>query len=120
MAWFLLIVAGALEVAWAFGLKKYGLKLSAGSAVTIAGVVISFWMLSLAMRTLPLGVAYPVWTGIGAIGSAIVGMVVLHESKDVLKVVCIVMIVAGIVGLKVLSPSDSESPPAVVPPAGGA
>ena len=110
MAWFILILAGGLEVAWAFGLKKYGLKLSLGSAVTLAGVFLSFWMLSVSMRTLPLGIAYPVWTGIGAIGSAIVGMIVLNESKDVIRIICIILIVAGIVGLKVFSPGDHDSP----------
>ncbi|QOV88608.1 DMT family transporter [Humisphaera borealis] len=106
MAWLILILAGLLEIAWAFGLKKYGLSLSVGSAITVAGVFLSFWMLHVAMRSLPLGVAYPVWTGIGAIGSAIVGMVFLNESKDVIRIVCIILIVAGIVGLKVFSPNE--------------
>lgn len=109
MAWLYLLLAGALEVAWAFGLKKYGLKLSFGSAVTVIGVIVSFWLLHLAMRSLPLGIAYPVWTGIGAIGSAIVGMIVLNESRDVVRIVCIVLIVAGIVGLKAFSPPESST-----------
>lgn len=119
MAWILLILAGILEVAWAFGLKKYGLKLSLGSAITVAGVILSFWMLSVAMNRLPLGIAYPVWTGIGAVGSAIAGMVFLGEAKDALRIICILMIIGGIVGLKAFSPVEapavSENPPATVP-----
>lgn len=112
MAWLILVFAGLLEVVWAFGLKKYGLSWSIGSALTVSLVIFSFWLLHVAMRTLPLGVAYPVWTGIGAIGSALVGMIVLNESRDVVRVVCIVMIVAGIVGLKAFTPPEATPPPA--------
>ena len=108
MAWLYLILAGALEVAWAFGLKKYGLKFTPGSIATVIGVIVSFWLLHLAMKSLPLGIAYPVWTGIGAIGSAIVGMIVLNESRDVVRIFCIVLIVAGIVGLKAFSGGEAH------------
>ena len=103
-AWIILIVAGVLEVAWAFGLKTYGFSLSVGTAFTLLGMIASFLLLSYAMRTLPLGTAYGVWTGIGAVGATIVGMAVLGEPRDLPRVLCIVAIVAGIVGLKVLSP----------------
>src|SRR5688572_21463752 len=104
MAWLLLIVAGVLEVLWAMGLKKYGFAWSWGSAATVAGVVVSFILLSLAMRTLPLGTAYAIWTGIGAVGAAIAGMIFFGESRDAGRVVCIALIVFGIAGLKVLTP----------------
>jgi quaternary ammonium compound-resistance protein SugE len=103
MAWFILVLAGVCEIFWAIGLKKYGFTLSWGSAATVAGVLVSFLMLSHAMKTLPLGTAYAVWTGIGAVGAAAFGMAYLGEPRDALRVVCILAIVAGIVGLKYAS-----------------
>ena len=100
MAWIFLVAAGVCEVVWAAGLKKYGFKLSAGSAFTVAVMLLSFFLLERAMKTLPLGTAYVIWTGIGAVGSAVVGIVLFKEPRDAVRLVCIALIVAGIVGLK--------------------
>jgi quaternary ammonium compound-resistance protein SugE len=91
-------------VVWAVGLKLYGFKLSVGSAVTVVMMLLSFYLLSLAMRHIPLGTAYGVWTGIGAVGAAAYGIARLGEPRDLPRLLCIGLIVAGIVGLKFLSP----------------
>lgn len=104
MAWFLLISAGLFECGWAVGLKYTdSFTKLVPSVLTIAAMGISFWLLSIAMKTIPIGTAYGVWTGIGAIGVALLGMFLLGESKDVMKIICLLLIVAGIVGLKVVS-----------------
>jgi len=106
MSWVLLFFAGLLEVAWALGLKQSAgftkLWPSVFTAVTMAG---SMALLGLALRHLPLGTAYAVWTGIGIVGTAIVGMLVQGEPAGALRLVSIAMIVAGIIGLKVLTPA---------------
>jgi quaternary ammonium compound-resistance protein SugE len=102
MAWTILFLAGLCEVFWAIGLKKYGFSLSWGGAATVVGMLLSFYLLAIALRDLPLGTAYATWTGIGAVGTAIFGMAFLNEPRDVLRLLCILAIVAGIVGLKVL------------------
>lgn len=104
MAWVYLLAAGLCEIAWAVGLKTYGFRLGAGTAFTLFMMLISFSLLSLAMRTLPLGTAYGIWTGIGAVGAVLFGMIFLGEPRDVGRLLCIGAIVAGIVGLKVLTP----------------
>lgn len=104
MPWVWLVLAGACEVVWAVGLKLYGFRLSWGSAVTVVMMLLSFYLLSLAMRHIPLGTAYGVWTGIGAVGAAAYGIARLGEPRDLPRVLCIGLIVAGIVGLKLLSP----------------
>lgn len=104
MAWVLLVLAGAFEIVWAVGLKYTdGFTRPLASGVTIAGMVISVWLLSLALKTIPLGTGYAIWTGIGAVGTAIAGMILFGESRAVIRMVCIAMIVAGIVGLKIFS-----------------
>jgi quaternary ammonium compound-resistance protein SugE len=104
MAWFYLLIAGLLEVGWAIGLKyTQGFSRLWPSAGTVACMAVSFAFLSLALKTLPVGTAYAVWTGIGAVGTAVLGMVLLGESRDAARVVCLVLIVAGIVGLKLVS-----------------
>lgn len=111
MAWLYLILAGLCEIAWAIGLKYTdGFKRLWPSVWTIAIMLLSFWLLAQAMRTLPVGTAYAIWTGIGAVGTAILGMVLFHESRDVMRLVCIGVIVTGIVGLKFFSPVESPSP----------
>jgi quaternary ammonium compound-resistance protein SugE len=101
MNWLILFFAGLLEVVWAVGLKLTdGFSKLWPSVFTIVAMIGSFFLLSLAMRTIPLGTAYAVWTGIGAVGVAIFGMVVFGEPRSALRVACIVLIVAGIVGLK--------------------
>ena len=100
-----LVAAGACEIVWAAGLKKYGFRLSPGGAFTVAVMLLSFVLLDRAMRHLPLGTAYAVWTGIGAVGAAAVGMFLMGEPKDWVRLGCIGLIVAGIVGLKWFSPA---------------
>lgn len=104
MAWIYLLIAGLLEVAWAIGLKyTEGWTRLVPSVVTAGIMVASFYFLSLAVRTLPIGTAYAVWTGIGTVGAAILGIAIFGESRDLSKVICVLLIVAGIVGLKVTS-----------------
>ena len=104
MAWVYLFLAGVCEVVWAVGLKRSeGFTRPWTTAWTILMMLVSFYLLSIAMKSLPLGTAYAVWTGIGAVGTVIYGMVVLGEARDVGRILCILMIVGGIVGLKVLS-----------------
>ena len=101
MAWVLLILAGLAEVVWAVGLKYAdGFTKLLPSAVTIIFMVISVWLLAIALRTIPLGTGYAVWVGIGAVGTAVAGMALFGETKSVARLICIVLIVAGIVGLK--------------------
>ena len=104
MAWIYLGVAGLLEVVWAIGLKYTdGFSKLAPSAVTIAAMAASMYFLALAVRTIPIGTGYAVWTGIGAVGVAILGMILFGEPRTLLRLGCILLIVAGIVGLKVLA-----------------
>jgi quaternary ammonium compound-resistance protein SugE len=102
MAWLLLAIAGLCEVAWAIGLKyTEGFTRFVPSAATVAAMVVSVVLLGLAMRTLPVGTAYAVWTGIGAVGTVALGIVLFGEPATVARLVCVGLIVAGIVGLKV-------------------
>ena len=104
-AWLALLAAGMLEIAWAFGLKySDGLTRFWPSAATLAAIALSFAMMAVALRSLPFGTAYAVWTGIGAVGSIVVGMLVYSESADPFRLLCLTLIVAGIVGLKLNSP----------------
>ena len=106
MAWVMLLVAGILEVGWAIGMKySEGFTKPGPSAWTIAAMIASFWLLSRALTELPIGTAYAVWTGIGAVGTAILGIVLLGESGAWPRLVCIVLIVSGIVGLKLFTPA---------------
>jgi len=101
MDWTYLIVAGLLEIIWAVGLKyTEGFSRLWPSVVTIGVMVASLALLALALKTIPVGTGYAVWTGIGAAGTAIVGMLFLGESRDVLKVVSLMLLVAGIAGLR--------------------
>lgn len=105
MGWFYVLIAGMLEITWASGLK---LALNKPHWLTwtwtIAAMILSLVILQQAMRTLPLGTAYVVWTGIGAVGAATVGIVFFGESRDLLRLLCVGLIIAGIIGLKTLSP----------------
>ncbi len=106
MAWLILFVAGVLEVVWAYAMKlSDGFSKPMPSVVTIVAMVFSFGLLALAMRSLPLGTAYTVWTGIGAVGSFILGIVMLGEAVTPLRVLAAVLIVAGLVLMKVSSPA---------------
>jgi quaternary ammonium compound-resistance protein SugE len=104
MAWILLTVAGALEIVWAIGLKyTEGFTRPLPSILTAAVMALSIFLLAVAVRTLPVGTAYAVWTGIGTVGTALLGMVLFNEPADALRWVFIAMIVAGIIGLKIVT-----------------
>jgi quaternary ammonium compound-resistance protein SugE len=104
MAWVYLVIAGLLEVAWATAMKySEGFTKLWPSVATIVLMVISFGLLNQAMKSLPLGTAYGVWTGIGAVGTVLVGILFLGEPRDAVRLLCIVAILAGIVGLKLTS-----------------
>ena len=106
MPWIYLTVAGLFECAWAVGLKYTdGFTRPGPSAFTIACMAVSFVMLSLAMRAIPVGTAYAVWTGIGAVGVAIIGIVWFGESRELIRIASIALIVLGIVGLRFSSVS---------------
>ncbi len=105
MAWVVLAVAGIFEVVWAYAMKlSDGFTRLVPSVVTIAAMVVSFALLSWAMRVLPLGTAYMIWTGIGALGAFVVGVVMLGEPANALRVVAAVLILAGLVLMKVATP----------------
>ncbi len=106
MAWIYLLIAGILEVVWAVGMKySEGWTKLYPSIFTIVSMVIGFYFLSLAVKTLPLGTAYAVWTGIGTIGTVIFGIIFFSETMDLVKIICILLIVTGIVGLRVIHKS---------------
>ena len=103
MAWVVLVVAGLLEIGWAVGLKyTNGFTRMWPTVATAVALVGSMTLLGVAVRTLPLGTAYAVWTGIGTIGTALLGIVMFHEPATMLRVVFLAMIVAGILGLKAI------------------
>jgi quaternary ammonium compound-resistance protein SugE len=105
MAWFLLFVAGLLEVGWAVGLKYTdGFTRPIPTLVTVISMIASVGLLGLSLKTLPLGTAYAIWTGVGTLGTAVLGVILLGEAATVARLACIGMIVAGIVGLKLVSP----------------
>lgn len=106
MAWIYLLVAGLMEVGWAIGLKYTdGFSRLWPTVGTVAAMVISIAFLGLALRTLPVGTAYAVWTGIGAVGVALLGIVLFGESAAIARLACIGLILAGIVGLKLVTPA---------------
>lgn len=104
MEWVYLFFAGLLEIAWAVGLKyTEGFTRLWPSVLTLAAMIASFALLGVALKSLPIGTAYAVWTGIGAVGTATIGIVVFGEPRDALRLLCIALIVAGILGLKLTS-----------------
>ena len=104
-AWLALLCAGLLEIAWALGLKySDGLTRFWPSAATVVAIALSFGLMALALRSLPFGTAYAVWTGIVAVGSILVGMILYSEPTDPVRLICLTLIVAGMVGLKLNSP----------------
>lgn len=104
MAWLILIAAGLLEVVWAVGLKyTHGFSRLMPTVVTIVAMVASMGLLGLAVRSLPIGTAYAVWTGIGTVGTVLFGIIVLSESASLLRLACVSLIVIGIIGLKALT-----------------
>ncbi|MBL7049874.1 MAG: quaternary ammonium compound efflux SMR transporter SugE [Nitrospira sp.] len=106
MDWIYLVIAGLFEIGWAIGLKyTEGFSRLWPSLATICAMIASLGLLSAALKTIPVGTGYAVWTGIGAAGTAIIGMAFLGESREVLRILCIVLIVSGVVGLKLASSS---------------
>ncbi len=106
MAWIYLLAAGLLEIAWAVGLKyTQGFTRLWPSVFTVISMAASVGLLGLALRHLPLGTAYAIWTGIGTVGTAIAGMILLGEPAGAMRLGCIALIVAGILGLKLLTPA---------------
>lgn len=106
-AWLVLLVAGLCEIGWAVGMKYTdGFSRLWPSVWTVALMIASVVLLGWALKVLPLGTAYAIWTGIGAVGTAILGIYLFDESRDVLRFVCIGLIVAGIVGLKLVTPDS--------------
>ena len=104
MSWIYLTVAGVLEIVWAIGLKyTQGFTRLMPSVITIVAMIASVWFLALALRTIPVGTGYAVWTGIGAVGTAILGIVLFAEPATAARIGCIALIVAGILGLKLVS-----------------
>lgn len=103
MAWLYLIIAGIFECGWAVGLKyTEGFSKLIPSLLVVMAMGVSFFFLSSAMKTIPIGTAYAVWTGIGAVGVALFGIVFLGESRETMRLLCLLLIVSGIVGLKLV------------------
>ncbi len=104
MSWIYLIIAGFLECGWALSLKyTEGFTRPLPSLMTAAAMIASFWFLSLAMKTIPVGTAYAVWTGIGATGVALAGMLFFDEPRDIARILCLLLILSGVIGLKIFS-----------------
>jgi quaternary ammonium compound-resistance protein SugE len=106
MAWVILFVAGLFEVGWAIGLKyTEGFSRLWPTIWTAAAMITSLWLLGIAMKSLPVGTAYSVWVGVGAVGTVILGIVLLDEPANAARLVSVALIVAGIIGLKLATPA---------------
>ncbi len=104
MHWMFLLIAGLFEISWAVGLKfSHGFTQIIPSILTVVGMVASFYFLALALRNLPLGTAYAIWTGIGTIGTVIFGIILFKEPVTAMRLVCIALIISGITGLKLIT-----------------
>ena len=107
-AWLLLVVAGLLEIVWSISMKaSHGFTKPHYTVITLVAAALSFWLLGLALRQLPVGTAYAAWTGVGAVGAAILGILIFKEPVTMARIVCIALIVIGIVGLKFFSDSPA-------------
>ena len=103
LAWVLLLLAGVLEIVWSVSMKASdGFTRHHFTAITLVAAALSFWLLGLALRQLPVGTAYAVWTGVGAVGAAVLGIALFGETPSILRIGCIALIVLGILGLKFL------------------
>lgn len=101
MVWFYLLLAGLLEIVWAYYMKESaGFSRLKPTVITLVAMIASFALLASAMRSLPLGTAYAIWTGIGAVGAFVVGIVVLGESASVLRILSVLLLISGLIGLK--------------------
>lgn len=106
MAWVTLVIAGLLEVGWAIGLKyTEGFTRLWPSVGTVLAMVVSMWLLGIAMKSLPVGTAYSVWVGVGAVGTVTLGIVLLGEPANAARLVSVALIIAGIIGLKLATPT---------------
>jgi quaternary ammonium compound-resistance protein SugE len=104
MHWFILFIAGLFEVVWAIGIKyTEGWTKLWPTVITVLAMIASFYLLSIALKQIPMGTAYAVWTGIGTIGTVIYGIVFFKEPMDILRIICIMLILSGIVGLRILA-----------------
>jgi quaternary ammonium compound-resistance protein SugE len=104
MNWLILILAGLLEVSWALGMKySQGFTKPVASALTVILIVLSLYLLNLSLKALPVGTAYGVWTGIGTVGTALLGIVLFGEAASAARLICISLIITGVVGLRLLS-----------------
>ena len=105
--WIYLFVAGCLEVVWALGIKYTdGFSKPVPSVITVGAMIASVWLLAIALKSIPVGTGYAVWVGIGAVGAAIGGVILFGESKSLPRIACILLIIAGVVGLKLFSDPD--------------
>ena len=108
-SWLCLIIAGCLEVVWALGIKyTEGFSKPVPSVLTVGAMIASVWLLAIALKSIPVGTGYAVWVGIGAVGAAIGGVMLFGESKSLPRITCILLIVAGVVGLKLFSESEVD------------
>ena len=106
MAWVILVIAGLFEVGWAIGLKyTAGFKRLWPTIWTVLAMIISLWLLGIAMKTLPVGTAYSVWVGVGAVGTVTLGIVLLGEPANAARLISVALIIAGIIGLKLATPA---------------
>jgi len=104
MSWFILFIAGLFEVVWAVGIKyTEGWTRLWPAVFTVLAMIASFYLLSMALKHIPMGTAYAVWTGIGTIGTVVYGIIFFKEPTDILRIVCILLIICGIVGLRILA-----------------
>lgn len=104
MHWIILLIAGFFEISWAIGLKySHGFSHIIPSVITIICMIASFYFLALALKSLPLGTAYAIWTGIGTLGTVILGIILFKEPLTAMRLVCIALIITGITGLKLLT-----------------
>ncbi len=118
MAWFYLFLGGALEIIWLIAMKySNGFRNLWPSVIVVIALIASMFVVSLAIRSIPMGTAYAIWTGIGAAGGAIAGIILFNESKDWLRLLSIALIIAGIVGLKITAPADAAPQPVTGAPA---
>ena len=107
-SWLCLIVAGCFEIVWALGIKYTdGFSKPMPSVITVGAMIASVWLLAIALKSIPVGTGYAVWVGIGAVGAAIGGVMLFGESKSWPRLVCILLIVTGVVGLKLFSEPES-------------
>ncbi len=107
-AWVCLVIAGCLEVVWALGIKyTEGFSKPVPSLITVSAMIASVWLLAFALRSIPVGTGYTVWVGIGAVGAAIGGVLLFGESKSLPRILCILLIVTGVIGLKLFSEHEA-------------